>query len=201
MNRAILPIVEGHSEIPAIPVLLRRLLARVDRSDIAVAPPFRVGRHRILCTGELERALIQGVRSRRGTVAVLVVLDADDDDPARLETTLLERCRATTPLPAAVVAATREFEAWFLGSKDSLRGVRGIREDARAPEHPESIRGAKQRLTSNMVGRRKYLERDDAPAFAAQMDLDLAIRRCASFRRLTACLEEILQQVPRHGAS
>jgi len=193
MSGTILAIVEGQSEEEAIPILLRRMmLARFSRPDVQVARPFRVKRNKVVRPGELERAVIQGVRDRADVAAVLVILDADDDDPLPLEASLLARCRQTMPLPAAVVVAQRELEAWFLGCKDALRGFRGIRADAKAPEDPESIRGAKERLTRNMDGR-TYLEVTDQPAFAHQMDLDLALQRCASFRRLEAALREILR--------
>ncbi|HTG32789.1 MAG TPA: DUF4276 family protein [Thermoanaerobaculia bacterium] len=192
MIKTILPIVEGHSEEGAVPVLLRRLLPQLGRPEIQVARPFRVSRLKMVRPGEIERAIVQGIRDRRDVAAVLVILDADDDDPLGLEASLLERCRTASPLPSAVVAACREFEAWFLGSKDSLRGVCGIRPDANAPDSPESIRDAKGRLTSNMAGSRRYLEVADQPVFAARMDLDLALRRCLSFQRLATKLERIL---------
>ena len=192
MIKTILPIVEGHSEEEAVPVLLRRLLSQLGRPEIQVARPFRVSRLKMVRPGEIERAIVQGIRDRRGVAAILVILDADDDDPLGLETALLERCRTASPLPSAVVAACREFEAWFLGSKDSLRGVCGIRPDANAPDGPEAIRDAKGRLTSNMAGNRRYLEVADQPVFAARMDLDLALRRCLSFQRLATELERIL---------
>jgi hypothetical protein len=192
----LLPIVEGHSEEEAVPVLLRRLLLRQHRAEIQVARPFRVSRLKMVRPGEIERAVIQGIRDRRDVGAVLVILDADDDEPLRLETALLERCRQASPLPSAVVAACREFEAWFLGSKDALRGVCGIRSDANVPEGPETIRDAKGRLTSNMEGGRRYLEVDDQPVLAARMDLDLALRRCRSFQRLATELERILAEIP-----
>ena len=192
MIKTILPIVEGHSEEGAVPVLLRRLLSQLERPEIQVARPFRVSRLKMVRPGEIERAIVQGIRDRRGVAAILVILDADDDDPLGLEASLLERCRTASPLPSGVVAACREFEAWFLGSKDSLRGICGIRPDANAPDGPESIRDAKGRLTSNMAGNRRYLEVVDQPVFAAKMDLDLVLRRCLSFQRLTTELERIL---------
>lgn len=196
MSRAILPIVEGQSEVEAVPVLLRRLLARLERPEVQVARPFRVSRTRVVRPGEIERAVQQGIRSRPGIVAVLVILDSDDDDPEVLETSLLHRCRQAIRLPVGVVAARRELEGWFLGSKDSLRGVCGIRENANAPDGPEAIRGAKERLTCNMEGDRRYLEVDDQPVLAARMDLDLALLRCVSFRRLAEELAQILTGSP-----
>jgi hypothetical protein len=189
----ILPIVEGQSEVQSVPVLLRRLLDELGRSEIAVARPFRVKRYQVVRPGELERALRQGLRDRHGVQAILVLLDADDDEPRQIEAELLARCRAETSVPAAVVLAQRELEAWFLGCKDALRGTCGIRPDANAPADPEAIRGAKERLTRNMLNNRRYLEIDDQPTLAAAMDFDLAARRCPSFARLRTCLADLLR--------
>jgi hypothetical protein len=101
--------------------------------------------------GELERAVDLGTRGRTNVSAILVLLDADDEtEPIAVEAELLRRCREVTAVPAAVVLACREFKSWFLGCKDALRGVCGIRADAEAPPAPESIRGAKERLSRNM---------------------------------------------------
>ena len=200
MRPTILPIVEGQSEVQAIPVLLRRLLERLGRPEIGVAQPFRVKRTQAVRPGEMERALDQGIRARGDLAAILVVLDADDDPPESLEISLLTRCQAATLLPCAVVAATRELEAWFLGSKDALRGVCGIRQNANAPDHPEEIRGAKERLSRNMEGRR-YVPVVDQPKLAARMDLERALQRCASFRRLAAALESLLLETARGAAN
>jgi len=190
--RTILPIVEGQSEVEGAPVLLRRLLTHLGHAEVQVARPFRIKRNRVILSGEIERAVLQGLRTRVGVTGVLVLLDADDDDPAQIEAALLDRCRIASSLPAAVVAARRELEAWFLGCKESLRGVCGIRADANAPEGPEEIRGAKERLSRNMEGNRRYVEVVDQPVLAARMDLDLARQRCPSFQRLIAGLERIV---------
>jgi len=194
MNPSILPLVEGHSEVEAVPLLLRRLLASLDAFHIEIARPFRVKRTRIQRPGELERAVIQGVRSRANVRGVLVILDQDDDEAGLLEQVLEGRGRNTTHLPLRVIAAERELEAWFLGCKEALRGVRGIRSDARAPAEPESIRGTKERLSRNMEGRR-YVEVDDQPAFAEHMDFELAAERCRSFRRLTQAVEQLVRRI------
>jgi hypothetical protein len=193
MNGTILSFVEGQSEVEAVPRLLERLLARLGRSEIRIARPFRVKRYQVVRPRELERAVIQGLRDRDHVSAVLVLLDADDDDPFELEAALLERCRQATALPAAVVVAQRELEAWFLGCKDALRGFRGIRADANPPPDPEGIRGAKERLSKNMEGGRRYLATDDQPAFAARMDLDLALQHCASFRRFELAVRGLFE--------
>ena len=182
MSRVIVPIVEGYAEVESVPVLLRRILEQEAAYSLQIAKSFRVKRNRIVREGELERAVQQSVRSRPHAGGILVLLDADDDCPAQLGPRLLKRCRNVTQLPVAVVLAMREFEGWFLGAKESLRGIRGIRSDATAPQNPESIRGAKERLTKNMQGQR-YMGVDDQPALAERMDLELAKDRCPSFEK------------------
>lgn len=182
MSAAIVPIVEGQAEVESVPVLLRRILVQLGAYDVQVARPFRVKRNRVVREGELERAVRQTVRGRDNVACILVILDSDDDCPAELGPHLLQRCRRATELPVAVVLANKEFEGWFLGAKKSLRGVRGVREDARAPANPEGFRGAKERLMQNMQGRR-YLEVDDQVAFAERMDFEMAKQRCPSFNK------------------
>lgn len=182
MKRTILPIVEGHSEVEALPVLLRRV-SHVENQcfGVGVAKPFRVPKSRMLKTGELEKAVKAAVQTRRNVDAVLLVLDADDDDPSRLLAQLQDRLGACCPLPSAVGIAVRELEGWFLGAKESLRGCRGIRQDARSPDDPEQIRNAKARLTLNMTRERRYVGVDDQPAFAATFDIKMAAEGCPSF--------------------
>ncbi len=177
-----------------MPILRRRLLVKLEHPEVRVARPFRIPRLKMSQPGEIERALSRGIRYREGVDSVLVILDADDDEPLPLERSLLQRCREARPLPTVVVAATRELESWFLGSKESLRGVQGIRADAKAPEEPETIRGAKERLSRNMEENRHYVVTVHQPIFAARMDLDLAHQRCLSFRRLVAGLERLLAE-------
>lgn len=192
MLPTLLPLVEGQSEVVGLPILLRRLLLHLGHPHVLVAKPFRVHRTRILQGGEIGRAVLQGLRTREQVTGVVVVLDADDDDPLDLEALVRAECATATPLPVAAVAATRELEAWFLGAKESLRGVRSIRANATSPPNPETIRGAKERLTSNMDGICRYLEVDDQPAFADRVDLAVALERCPSLQRLALGLRSIL---------
>jgi hypothetical protein len=193
MTQSIVPIVEGHSEVESVGVLLRRLLRTFNRLDIQIARPFRVKRYQVVKEGQIERAVTQGTRGRENVGAVLVLLDADDDCPAWLAKKLLARCAKVTGLPVAVVLANREFEAWFLGAKESLRGIRGIRQDAVSPANPESIRDAKGRISANMSAGRRYLEVDDQPALAEKLDIKTARKRCPSFDKLVREIQRLAQ--------
>jgi len=201
MSNGIVPIVEGQSEVESVPLLLRRLLAeQLDAPSVEILRPFRVKRTKVVRADELERAVTLATRDRQSAGAVLVILDADDDCPAKLGPDLLSRAKKSTELPVAVILANREFEAWFLGAKESLRGVRGIREDAQVPPKPESIRGAKERLSGNMAGSR-YLEVDDQPALVAMMDLGSARQRCPSFDKLVRELSALAALVSHRASS
>lgn len=183
---------EGYAEVESIPVLFRRILEHQNIHDVSIARPFRVKRNRVVRPNELERAVTLAVSDRADVAAVIVVLDPDDDCPAQLGPELLARARTATVLPTAIVLAQKEFECWFLGAKESLRGTRGIRNDSTAPQHPEEIRGAKERLTQNMIPGRRYLEVDDQPAFADSMNLDQAQARCPSFAKLMRDLNRLV---------
>jgi hypothetical protein len=177
----IIPLVEGQSEERAIAGLIRRLLYADDVFDVQVARPFRVKRQQVVREGELERSIVQAERSRSGGTGILVLLDADEDCPAELSRALLARARPETSLPVCVVLPKVEVEAWILAAVDSVRGVRGIRDDAEPPPHPEEVRDAKGALTRLMDGARGYVATDDLPALFEALDLLLAQERSPSF--------------------
>lgn len=180
-------IVEGHGEVVALPVLLRRIAEwRSPEHAVQVPLPIRVKRDQFLNDEDqfLRFMRLAGMKSGENDV-VLVLLDADDDCPAELGLQLLERARAAIPHRSiSVVLANREFEAWYIGGAESLHGHRGLtitHNDLHADA--ELPRDAKGWLRSRMGGR-GYGETTDQPAFAARMSLDAAYRRCRSFRKL-----------------
>ncbi len=151
---------------------------------LQIEQPLRVPRSRLTKPRELERAVELAGRRVGPDGAVLLILDSDDECPARFAPSLLARAReARSDLAIGVVLAKREFEAWFLAAADSLRGKRGLASSLTAPNDPESIRGAKEWLTARMAPGRRYVETLDQPALAATFDLELA-RRAPSFDKL-----------------
>jgi hypothetical protein len=108
----IVPIVEGHSEMESVPVLLRRLLAARSQYECQIAKPIRVGRYKVVRPGELERAVELARRRSEGCNAILLLLDADDNCPKELAPNLLERAKsASADIHSAVVLAKSEFES------------------------------------------------------------------------------------------
>ncbi len=115
-------IVEGDGEVAALPVLLRRLGSWLpQRLPAQVLTPIRVRRDRFLNrTEEFRRMLLLAAAKCGPDGWVLVLLDADDDCPARLGPQILERAQAVVPhRPLSVVLANREFEAWHLAAAES----------------------------------------------------------------------------------
>jgi hypothetical protein len=178
-------IVEGHGEVDAVPILVRRLAQTMQPGlALQIEQPLRVPRNRLTKPRELERAVELAGRRVGPDGAVLLILDSDDECPASLAPSLLTRAReARSDLAIGVVLAKREFEAWFLAAADSLRGKRGLDASLTAPDDPESIRGAKEWLTARMAPDRRYVETLDQAALAATFDLELA-RRAPSFDKL-----------------
>lgn len=196
MIGSIVPIVEGQSEVAAVPALIRRLLHECfKRYDVPVAKPIRVKRHLVVKPGELERTAELASRSRENAAALLLILDSDDDDPVTLREGLEERLSVSSPHPSAVVPAVREYEAWLLAGKTSLRGVRGIRMDASVPQAVESIRDCKGHVQANMETGERYLPVVDQVAMTAQLDLTLAMANSDSLQSLGEALEYLLDQM------
>jgi hypothetical protein len=84
MMLAIVPIVEGHSEVKSVPVLMRRILNRHGIYDVEIAKPIRVKRHQVVKEGELEKAIgLACLRPNCG--AIVIILDADHDCPKELD--------------------------------------------------------------------------------------------------------------------
>lgn len=84
--RVVAPIVEGDGEVAALPILLRRIGAWLSPEvPTTIAQPIRVRRDRFLNRDEdfHRHLLLAAAKSGEGGW-ILVVLDADDDCPAKL---------------------------------------------------------------------------------------------------------------------
>jgi hypothetical protein len=181
-------IIEGHGEVQAVPILIRRIALTIDSAlSIDVKPPLRVPRSKLIQENELERAVEFATRKTGGLGGVLILVDSDDDCPAKLGPKLLDRAhKSRSDLPIGVVLAKREFEAWFLASAESLRGKRGLPNDLSSPQDPESVRGAKEWIARRMTGGATYSETLDQPALTASFDLQTAAQRSDSFDNVCA---------------
>jgi hypothetical protein len=181
----ILPIVEGHGEVSAVPILIRRIVAHYAPDVYAhVEAPIRASRTGLVQPGELERLVEFAARRTQVTDGILILLDADDDCPRELAEVLLTRAKATRPDRAiAVVIANREYEAWFLAAATSLRGKRGLADDIERPPDPEAMRDAKGWLAHQAAQGLSYRPTIDQPALTDVFDLEEAYA-ARSFRKM-----------------
>jgi hypothetical protein len=188
-------IVEGHGEVQALPILIRRIAERVAPDLYThVHPPIRIPANKLILEGELERALRLACIRLEPRGGVFVLLDSEDDLPCEVAPSLQTRAEACMQLPVSIVLAYREYETWFLAGATSLRGLRGLPADLAPPENPEQPRGAKEWLSQHMLGSRRYLETSDQAALTAALDLDLA-RSNASFDKCYRELSRLLREV------
>jgi hypothetical protein len=180
-------VVEGHGEREAVPTLVRRV-AQSLRRVARVSQPIRIPRSKLVKEDELERAVTLAAMRLGGPGGVLVLVDADDDCPARLGPKMLAwAAHARSDVAVAVVLAKMEFEAWFLAAAHSVAGYRGLCAPLVPPADPESVRDAKGWLSRHMDGARRYSETLDQAALAAVFDMEAA-RQADSFDK---CYREI----------
>jgi len=185
-------IVEGHGEVEAVPILVRRIAETVGVYP-EVLHPMRVPASRLIKAGELERAVEFAARRCGPDGSILIVLDCDDDCPAEMGPQLLARAAPIRQHQRiTVVLAKREYEAWFLASATSIAGRRGLPIDLTPPDDPEAIRDAKGWLADRM-DEGAYSETTDQAALTAVFDM--ATARCAdSFDK---CWREVIRLTAR----
>ncbi|MFC5380088.1 hypothetical protein [Aquipuribacter nitratireducens] len=171
-------IVEGFGEVQALPKLLHRLWPTLGAPGWLHTPvPHRLPRGQIVKPERLEAAVrVQSARVQ-GRGGILVVVDADDDDPAELEARLAA-AEATKGVRLRVVAAVPEYEAWLLAG--------GAADDV----DPEAHRDAKS-LVSSLLLDEPYRETRHQALLSQRLDVGRALSRSPSFRRLVHGLREL----------
>ncbi|MBN9689754.1 MAG: DUF4276 family protein [Verrucomicrobia bacterium] len=189
------PIVEGHGEVAAAPVLLRRLLAEAACQHIGVGRPIRRTQSQLRSKDGIQ----SGVRLallQPECAAVVILFDGEDDCPKERGLQVRGWAREVAGgTPCDVVIAYREYETWFLAALESLGGQYGIAHEVVGPADPESKRDAKGALEEFMPAHRAYSEMGDQPAMSAVFDLGLAHRRNRSFRKLVKTMGDLLRQL------
>jgi len=185
-------IVEGHGEVQAVPVLLRRLLDEYGVFNVDVPPAFR-RRQSHLLTKEGLQLSVKLAKLQPDCSGIVVLFENEDDCPKSLGPKLSEWAKAVShPIPCIVALPHREYEAWFLASLNSLKGKRMIRENAISPENPEYFRDAKGVLEECMEEGACYLETTDQAAFSALFNLREAYLNSRSFRHLVKAFGELI---------
>lgn len=175
-------IIEGIGEVEALPELLRRLRDESGAYALSFNRPLRKKRSELVNEKPLRDAI--DLALRQGCDGILILFDSDKNCPREIAPRVQAWARAeASHVPCEVVLAHCEYEAWFLGSLESLQGHRRIRADAVSLADPESVRGAKERLQAFVASGSYSPTRDQVP-LTAVFDLAAAYRSCRSFRRM-----------------
>ena len=181
----LVPIVEGHGEMQALPALLHRLARKANPAQpIRVNAPIRVKAGSFLNDADYFRrqVALAAAKAAQAQGHVLILLDCEDDCPATLGPELPRRAQAVRAgVSMRVFLAYREYETWFIAAAASLRGQSGLPDDLVAPEDPERFRDAKGWLSERMP--HSYDPIVHQLEFTRAFDLDQALRN-DSFRRL-----------------
>lgn len=199
MSVRIAPIVEGHGECEAVPMLIRRIAHDIDPGFVPVVlPPQRVPVTKLRKEGELERSVELAARKLQGMGGIVVLVDCDGKDacPAREGPVLLKRAQqARGDVPISVILAKKEYEAWFLASAESLQGKRTLANDLTRSPTPEEIRDAKGWLTARMPLGISYAETTDQAVMTVLFDMTAARRRADSFDKCYREIDSMLRKL------
>jgi len=191
------PIIEGHGEVEAVGILLRRIAAELLDVTIEVVRPFRLPRGKLLPgrpgarrvdDQELGRALdtastLLKYASPHGHKFALLLCDADEDLPCGLAPRVLATARRVRgDLDLACVMARREYEAWFIAAADSLTRFLSLRAGDESAWAAPDEHGEKW-ISDHFRGV-SYQKTVDQAKLTGAMDLTLGRARSPSFNKL-----------------
>jgi Domain of unknown function (DUF4276) len=195
----IAPVVEGHGDVEAVRVLLRRIGDELGVYDLAISQPLRLSRTTLGTEAGIVSAVQQAAYRVGSRGGVLVLFDADDDCPKDLVGQLLVPAReARKDKTVSLVVANREFENWFLAAADSVAGQCGLPVDFSWAGDPEAKRGAKEILSVAMkrASGHRYSETVDQARLAATFDMQAARQTAPSFDKFYREIEVLCDRAP-----
>lgn len=174
----------------AVPLLLRRMLERIERWDWTIGKARKIGG-----IGKLRKEfdnLLQRLATAPDCDAILILSDLDDGCPKTEAIDLARRARALAlPCPVAIVLAYREYEAWFLASLPTIAGNYDLPADLVYPGELEGRRNVKGWLSDQMPPGKIYKETIHQVKMTNALDIDLALSS-RSFQRFYHAVEELV---------
>lgn len=183
--KRLLPIVEGHGEIPAVPILIRNILAAQGIQDVQPLPAWRKGEYPSV-TKNFDNIFLAAIKEN---APILWVMDFDSkgyDCPAKEAQNLLTRAEALRPgWPIEIAFLVKEYETLFLIDEAATRKVLiDIPAKTAFPQNPEQIRGTKQWLSDQQPSGKAYKETVHQARITAHLNLDLLREKSADFAHL-----------------
>ena len=195
----LIPVMEGHGEVKALSLLMRRLLQeRLVRYDISIGSG-PAGTVRAPGRGRLQKDLgkyLGHAINKPDCAGILVLIDADKDCPLNLAGELRGQYESSrVNVPVEIVCAKEEYEVWFLASIDSIRGRASIPADSVLDNTVESQSSPKSWLTHSMPPGRAYKPTLHQELLTAHIDLQMAYDNSRSFRRMCHALEQLADAI------
>jgi Domain of unknown function (DUF4276) len=196
----IAPIVEGHGEVEAVPLLLRRILKEFHHGwRPAVLPPIRQPRDRLV--RNINNTLVSAVRfaaeQLRESVLpearslILILCDAEDSCALQLVTNMSTALAlAAVSTPVVTIVAVPTYETWFAAAAASLTEFLDL-DPASIPVDPERLQIRKSWIEKRFKGTR-YSETVDQRRLTAAMDLKLCRRQSPSFDKLCRDISRVV---------
>lgn len=194
--RRLLPIVEGHGDLEAVPNLIRRVLHEVHQCfDIELLPAQRRGEWPKV-KREFDRYYLA---ARLESAPILWVLDFDCDDcidpDLEREWALSRAKQVDSTGRLEMMFIVKEYESLFLWDKRPLEQAFGqLASPAVLPSDPESVRDAKGYVSTLLPKGRAYKPSTDQARVTSRLDLALLAQQSASYSRFEQAVLALCQQ-------
>ena len=191
--RRLLPMVEGHGEDRAVPLLIRRILEAQGIYDVELLSAQRKGEYPTVVRD--FNKLFQAATLVKAPILWVMDFDSKDYDcPVKEAQHLLARAETLRPgWPIKIAFLVKEYETLFLIDEAATRKVfPDIPAKMPFPKNPESIRGAKEWLSKARPDAGKaYKPMVDQAKITAHLDLDLLRARSSDFAHLERAVLEL----------
>lgn len=176
-------IVEGDKDVPVFEELIRKVEPSVTN---VIVRPIREGKHRFLARFPAFLWDLAHVHAGGPVDKVIVVRDADNDDPADIEAEMrrrLEGRRHPNFRKGIEFHATRrETETWLLADVDAISTVAAGRQVAAIPGPLENIANAKERFMGLLTAAGLPYVPEIVREITRQVDLAALRLHCPGFR-------------------
>ncbi|MDP2882587.1 MAG: DUF4276 family protein [Azonexus sp.] len=191
--RRLLPIVEGHGEDRAVPLLIRRILEAQGIYDVELISAQRKGEYPSVARNFDN--IFQAATLVKAPILWVMDFDSKDYDcPIKEAQKLLARADALRPgWPIKIAFLVKEYETLFLIDEAATRKVfPDISPKTPFPLEPEKIRGAKEWLSkARPAAGNAYKPMVDQAKITAHLDLSLLRTRSADFAHLERAVIEL----------
>ncbi len=191
--KRILPVVEGDGDMQAVPELIRRVAHDKGHFDLSICRPHKRGdlpKVRSRFDDFFKTALLE-------RCPILWVMDYDcsgcDDQAADVDDLRARALGLSQGAHFEFAFMVQEFEALFLADHETTRRVfPDIDEAVQFPADPETVRGAKEWLSSARPKGSAYKPTQHQKRLASQVNLARLRLRSDSFVRFEAAVEGLI---------